>query len=387
MDHKVYYGEYTLEHWIDLMLSKNIVLPDYQRHFVWNQEKVRRLVESFENGSFVPPVTIGVLKINEVTKNMILDGQQRLSSLLLAYVQRFPKKMNNIEIATTDLNENDDVIEDLEPIIDWTFENLLTLGKDRETIMAATNNIQYDNVDYGCSHSFFKKKKLGFSYIVPSVDNEAEQTKFYSTVFRNINIHGINLTKEEGRKSLYFLDSNLEGYFDPDLGDYFVNHTTARTKMDFLRYLALLANYHQLGRETNVASGYKSRMEEYYENYIYSVVNGDDSPIFGLFTSVYPNRNYDNDISRLRQNLDDLHILHEYQSVIDMDIYMFGLIYITLFLKHNLNSAREQELKTQLTDKIIEIKQDSSHKKSPSAQKYLRLRIKASIDIYNNYVV
>ena len=36
---RVYYGEYSLKHWIDLILSKNLVLPDYQRYFVWNEKK------------------------------------------------------------------------------------------------------------------------------------------------------------------------------------------------------------------------------------------------------------------------------------------------------------------------------------------------------------
>ena len=31
MKTKVYYGEYTLRYWIDLILSKNVVIPSYQR--------------------------------------------------------------------------------------------------------------------------------------------------------------------------------------------------------------------------------------------------------------------------------------------------------------------------------------------------------------------
>lgn len=37
MKNKVYYGEYTLKHWIRLMLKEEIVLPEYQRHFVWSE--------------------------------------------------------------------------------------------------------------------------------------------------------------------------------------------------------------------------------------------------------------------------------------------------------------------------------------------------------------
>ena len=34
-NNKVYYGEYSLDRWIKLVLTKKIVLPPYQRYFVW----------------------------------------------------------------------------------------------------------------------------------------------------------------------------------------------------------------------------------------------------------------------------------------------------------------------------------------------------------------
>lgn len=34
MENKVYYGEYSLKHWIDLILKQDIELPLYQRYFV-----------------------------------------------------------------------------------------------------------------------------------------------------------------------------------------------------------------------------------------------------------------------------------------------------------------------------------------------------------------
>lgn len=37
MENKIYYGEYTLKHWIKLILNGNIILPEYQRHFVWRE--------------------------------------------------------------------------------------------------------------------------------------------------------------------------------------------------------------------------------------------------------------------------------------------------------------------------------------------------------------
>ena len=44
MNNKVYYGEYSLKHWINLILKGNIKLPEYQRYFVWNLEKTNDLI-------------------------------------------------------------------------------------------------------------------------------------------------------------------------------------------------------------------------------------------------------------------------------------------------------------------------------------------------------
>ena len=56
---KVYYGEYSLEKWIELILSKEIVLPPYQRYFVWSEEQLNSFVSSLCKDSFVTPVIIG----------------------------------------------------------------------------------------------------------------------------------------------------------------------------------------------------------------------------------------------------------------------------------------------------------------------------------------
>ncbi len=386
MDRKVYYGEYTLEHWIDLMLSGDIELPDYQRSFVWDKDNVQKLIASFKDDSFVPPITIGAFNIGRASKNLILDGQQRLSSLLLAYVQRFPKRAAATEAQA---DENDDEDNDPMPIINWKYSELLALGHDRDEIMQKTSPAQYETIDYGCSLSFFKKKRLGFSYIVPSIpkDKEKEQIGYYSTLFRNINIQGINLLKEESRKSLYFLDSHLEGFFNPQLGNYYIKLTTAKASLDFPRYLSLLSAYKKANRETTIAAKYKSRMESYYETYIYAVVNDEDSPLFGKFSEVFPNKEYDTDMDRLKQMLTALDIPHEYPSIIDVDVYMFGLIYTTVFLKRNIDTTKVADLKRELDDAITQFKTNASHRKSPSAQMHLRARIKTSITIFNAYAV
>ena len=92
MNNRVYYGEYSLAYWIELILTKKIVLPKYQRHFVWEPSDVREFVDSLKEKRFVPPVTIGSFSKNGVKQNLIIDGQQRLTSVLLAYLEIFPDK-------------------------------------------------------------------------------------------------------------------------------------------------------------------------------------------------------------------------------------------------------------------------------------------------------
>ena len=44
MKNKVYYGEYSLKYWIELILKQNIILPEYQRTFLYKLlQSIQRL--------------------------------------------------------------------------------------------------------------------------------------------------------------------------------------------------------------------------------------------------------------------------------------------------------------------------------------------------------
>ena len=82
MENRVYYGEYSLAYWLELILSRKIALPVYQRHFVWDEEKLEALLCSIKEKRFIPPVTIGMfIDANGQKHYYIIDGQQRLTSI------------------------------------------------------------------------------------------------------------------------------------------------------------------------------------------------------------------------------------------------------------------------------------------------------------------
>ena len=101
-------------------------------------------------------------------------------------------------------------------------------------------------------------------------------------------------------------------------------------------------------------------------------------------------------LSVLEKNLDFLKDLNvdfftkNFQSIIDADVYLFGWIYFSIFKQKEINSKKctdvnFESLQKELDSAIKDFKTDKEHQKSPSALKYLRNRLKTSINLYKEY--
>lgn len=390
MENKVYYGEYSLQHWIELILKNNITLPPYQRLFVWDEGKVGKLIQALKDKQFVPSVTIGAFKEGTLQQNLILDGQQRLTSILLAYLGIFPNKEYYKQSASdTMLNENDEVNEEEEKsdnIYEWTFKKLINDGKKtKELILSEIKKSNYKNLvlEFQISDDFLKNTFLGFSYLVPGAQTEHKQQKYYCTVFRSINIQGQSLSPQESRASLYYLDKNLEKYFNPDFTKSL--SVGSNPKVDFVRFLSLLSQFHKDEGASKVAKGYKTRMEPYYAEYIYTVVNEETNSVFASFREIFTDKDYVSRFKLLEQTITELKIPKTYTSIIDLDVWLFGLIYLTVFKNTTFNVINGDKLRHEIVSKLTEFKNNRLHLKNPGALMFLRLRISASIDIYKHY--
>ncbi len=78
-DIATYPSDYTLEVIQTLFASGGLIIPPYQRKYVWKIEQASLLVESFLMGLPVPPI---FLYVNEENIMEVIDGQQRLRSML-----------------------------------------------------------------------------------------------------------------------------------------------------------------------------------------------------------------------------------------------------------------------------------------------------------------
>lgn len=411
IESKRYYGEYTLRHWLNLMLKRGIELPEYQRHFAWEKENLHELMQSLKNGIYIPPVTIGAYKdAAGINHNLILDGQQRLTSILLAYLGLFPKKDQfldtNIEVIYEDGGETE-----AEPMDDSDSQNILLLWRypillDKVNSTSIPILYKKELLD-GLSHSsdvgkyeklntedvldeeFLQNAYLGFSYIVPTSSNVLEQQKFYSSVFRGMNRSGLQLSGLQSRRALYYLNAELVDFFEPKIVKSIqVKLKYNNTQYDFVRDLAFLSEYKTKLSEVTIAKGCRKQdnLERYYESYIDAVVNDRNDPKFGKFSNLIPPDQLKNRLTNCMQGVERLGLNRFFSTIIEADMYMLGLIYHTIFRGKSIEVAHVEPIKLKINEEVNKMKGDTSHTRTPNALGHLRSRIKRSIDIYYSVI-
>lgn len=411
MNKNIYYGEYTLKHWIDLILNGDIVLPPYQRSFVWSKNQVEKFLGNYKKGLFVPPVIIGAFNDEGSNKNLIIDGQQRLTSILLGYLGYFPKpeefhpsdeqayspeeeSFEPEEIEDGEVAENSEEAENDE-VAEWTYITLTNNGeyKTRLVIIENLENNKYVDIINNLDEEFLNNTYLGFSYIVPIESEETEQQRFYSNVFHDINLQGVALQGQESRRSLYYLNKNLVPFFEPAISNKFKLYQNSKPrKYDYVRALSFLMQYKKESSERYIAKGCRSfeNLELYYEDFINSVINSNETTEdsrFGKFSILIGEENITTRNELLESHVSALHFNERvFDTIIDADVHLFGLIYVTIFLGKTIPRDKIEQLNTELTVKVSAFKGDENHKKAPNALKYLRNRIKTSIEIYTNCI-
>lgn len=150
--------------------------------------------------------------------------------------------------------------------------------------------------------------------------------------------------------------------------------------------MSLLSQYKKDNIIQNVAKGYRTKMEKLYEEFIYSAIGEEGYDKFENFLDIFPEKQYKADLESLKVSVNNLDIIGEYPSIIDVDVYLFGLIYQVIFEKNSLDFSKSSKLKEELSKKVDDFKTNLLHQKTPNNLSYLRDRISQSIEIYQKYV-
>ena len=86
-----YPADYTLSTYLDKWNNKQLIIPEFQRNFVWGQVQASKLIESFLLGLPVPPVFL--YKEKGTNKLLVLDGQQRIFSVIRYFKNEFDERI------------------------------------------------------------------------------------------------------------------------------------------------------------------------------------------------------------------------------------------------------------------------------------------------------
>jgi len=185
----------TLFHFIE---SGAVVIPGFQRHFVWDIRRSSKLIESLLLGLPVPQ-----LFLYEKAKNkfLVIDGQQRLMSIYYFLKQRYPRKERRAELRLIfDKNRKipDDVLHD-----DSYFTNFRLQLPSR----LPTSPNQFAGKSYaslGDSKLQLDLRPIRNVIVKQNSPNDDDSSVF--EIFSRLNSGGVNLTPQEIRLSLYHSD-------------------------------------------------------------------------------------------------------------------------------------------------------------------------------------
>lgn len=406
------------------MLTGNIVLPEYQRRFVWQERDVKRLIQSLKEGQFVQPVTIALYNDGAKKMNLILDGQQRLTSLLLAYLGYFPDKKKFEEVSSDSIASEDDSASDEAEAstkgIIWKFPELLKIGNTKGAILNKIDETKYKRLTSelftSLNESFFEKTCMGFSYIVPETTDATTIQTSFSKLFRNINYFGKKLDALESRKSLYYQNARYTKYFDGKceddsdvLGNLSILENLQPHKIDFVRYLSMLSQFYVSDREDakDIMVGYSaySSRESYYADYVcylLGIEQEDRVDKFNRFNfeRCFPSEAWKQRFVSLKDTLQRIRPIMElkdgrsFGTWFEADYWLFGLLYVILFEGKSLNEdltrvkskGKTITLSEEIRIKIKGYKDDPYLQKNANRLGYVRTRLVESYNTFSQYV-
>ena len=178
-----------------------IIIPGFQRNFVWDLSRASKLIESIILGIPIPQI---FLYEEARDRFLVIDGQQRLMSIYYFVRLRFPLLEKRAALRAIYASEGEipeKVLHD-----DAYFSNFnLRLPSQVEGAHNPFNGLNYETL--GDYKTTFDLRAIR-SIVVKQSSPKNDQSSMYE-IFDRLNTGGINLTPQEIRMSLYrspFLD-------------------------------------------------------------------------------------------------------------------------------------------------------------------------------------
>lgn len=178
----------------NFMETGTLIIPEFQRNYVWDLKHASKLIESLLIGLPIPQI---FLYEEEPNKFLVIDGQQRLMTIYYFLKGRFPK----IE-ARTAIRE---IFSDHAGIPDEVIQNNAHFYKFSLSLDAQQPGVP--NVFHGKTYETLAEHKTRLdlrtirNIIIKQVSPQGDDAAY--EVFHRLNTGGVNLTPQEIRMCLH----------------------------------------------------------------------------------------------------------------------------------------------------------------------------------------
>ncbi|QXQ17915.1 DUF262 domain-containing protein [Pseudomonas tolaasii] len=175
--------------------SGSIIIPGFQRNFVWDIKKASKLIESLLLGLPVPQLFLYESARN---KFLVIDGQQRMMSIFYFIKKRFPKKEKRAEIRKI-FTEYNGIPEEILESDEYFQPFRLVLSKSADAVKNKFHGLNYSTLgDYRAQFDLRPIRNI----IVKQNSPKDGDSAIYE-IFNRLNSGGVNLKPQEIRACLY----------------------------------------------------------------------------------------------------------------------------------------------------------------------------------------
>lgn len=180
---------------VDFIDTGVVMIPGFQRNYVWDIKRASRLIESIIVGLPIPQI---FLYEQERNKFLVIDGQQRLMSIYYFVKERFPKREKLAELrlrsyGSSNIPEN--LLEDDEYFSDFQ----LNLPENTPSRQNRFHRRRYSSLDEDYQTSFDLRTIRHI--LVRQVQPQGDDAMY--EIFNRLNSGGVNLTPQEIRRCMY----------------------------------------------------------------------------------------------------------------------------------------------------------------------------------------
>lgn len=255
-------NDFNVLSYFNFIESGSIVIPGFQRHYVWDIRNASKLIESILMGLPIPQIFL-----YEDAKNrfLVIDGQQRLMTIYYFMKGRFPKRDARVKIRGIFGEKGKLTKSDLE---DDTLFSTFRLSFNPDGAVSPYQGLTYASLE-GLQSTFDLRTIRNI--MVKQVRPDDDKSSIFE-LFNRLNTGGINLSAQEIRMSLFyssFIKSVVNMNENPDWRKVLGSGPDQRQKdvEMILRMFALTSNYKNFKKPlSKFINEYCKKMKSYEDN-------------------------------------------------------------------------------------------------------------------------